>query len=126
MSKLLIIEDEPILLKMYKDKFESNNYEIITATDGEQGFESAVKNHPEFIILDLRIPKINGLEVLKLLKDHPSTRDIPVAILTVLIKEVLLKDAPDLMSKVVAFWRKDETTPQELFEEVDKILSKNG
>ncbi|OGE29292.1 hypothetical protein A2867_05425 [Candidatus Daviesbacteria bacterium RIFCSPHIGHO2_01_FULL_40_11] len=123
MRKLLIIEDDPILLKMYANRFKKGDYQIITATDGEQGFGETVKNRPDFIILDLRIPKVDGFEVLKRLKSTPAVEDIPVAALTVVQKDLVLKDNPDLMSKVVAYWRKDQVTPSEVFQNVEKYLN---
>lgn len=122
MKKLLIIEDDPILLKMYEDKFKKGDYQILTATDGEQGYEEAIKNLPDFIILDLRLPKADGLQVLKKLKETPITKDIPVAALTVVQEDIALKNDPDLMSKAVAYWRKDQITPSEVFQKVEEYL----
>lgn len=123
MKKLLIIEDEPVLLKMYVNKFQSGNFEVLTAGDGEAGIEAAIKNQPDFIILDLRLPKTDGLQVLQRLKEIPNIQDIPVAILTVVQEELALKKDPDLISKAVAYWRKDEITPAELYENVEKYLN---
>lgn len=122
MKKLLIIEDDHILLKMYEDKFKKGDYQILTATDGEQGYEEAIKNLPDFIILDLRLPKADGLQVLKKLKETPITKDIPVAALTVVQEDIALKNDPDLMSKAVAYWRKDQITPSEVFQKVEEYL----
>lgn len=122
MKKLLIIEDDPILLKMYEGKFKKGDYQITTATDGEQGYEEAIKNLPDFIILDLRLPKADGLKVLEKLKKTPITKDIPVAALTVVQEDIALKNDPDLMSKAVAYWRKDQITPSEVFQKVEEYL----
>lgn len=126
MRKLLLVEDEEILLKMYKDKFDSGGYEVITAIDGEGGLAEAIKHQPDFIILDLRLPKINGIAVLDKLKETPVLKDIPVAILTVVQKEIALKEDPNLMSKAVAYWRKDQITPTEVMTQVERILDSNG
>lgn len=117
------MEDDTILLKMYKDKFDSGGYEVITAIDGEGGLAEAIKHQPDFIILDLRLPKIDGIEVLKKLKDTPVLKDIPVAILTVMQQEIALKEDPLLMSKALAYWRKDQITPTEVMIEVEKVLN---
>lgn len=122
MKKLLIIEDDPILLKMYVDKFKMGDYQIITALDGEGGFAEAIKHQPDFIILDLRLPNTDGVEILKRLKETPSVKDIPVAALTVLQQDLALKKDPDFMEKAVAYWRKDETTPSEVFQKVEDFL----
>lgn len=126
MKKILIIEDDEILLKMYESRFEKGDYQIITATDGEQGFNEALKNHPDFIILDLRIPKVTGIELLKRLKSTPVVKDIPVAALTVVQEDLALKEDPDLMSKAVAYWRKDQTTPSEVFQKIEEFLKNHA
>lgn len=123
MKKLLIVEDDPILLKMYQDKFKKGDYQIFTATDGVQGIEEAIKTLPDFIMLDLRLPKTDGLEVLKQLKGIPLVRDIPVAILTVVQEDVAFKDDPDLISEVVEYWRKDQITPSEVFQKVENYFN---
>lgn len=126
MKKILLIEDDPILQKMYDDKFKQGDYEIILASDGEKGLEEAVKNHPDFIILDLRLPNLNGWDVLKRLKADPLVKDIPVAVLTVMQDDLAIKEDPDIMKEIIAYWRKDETTPAEVFDNVERYLKSNG
>lgn len=122
MRKILIVEDDPILLKMYVDKFKKGDYQIITAVDGEQGYDEAVKNQPDFIILDLRLPKADGIQVLKKIKETPATRNIPVAALTVVQQDIALRNNADVMAKAVAYWRKDQVTPSEVFQKVEEYL----
>lgn len=122
MKKILIIEDDLILLKMYVSKFKKGDYRIITATDGQQGFDEALKNQPDFIVLDLKMPKVSGVEFLKKLTGTPAIKDIPVAVLTVVQQDIALREDPDLMSKTIAYWRKDQTTPAEVFQGVEKYL----
>lgn len=124
--KLLIIEDDPILLKMYESKFQTGNYKIISATDGQQGIEKAINYKPDFIILDLRLPKVDGIEVLNKLKKIPIIKDIPVAALTVVQEDIALKADPDLMSKIVAYLRKDLNTPNEVFKKVEEYLNSHA
>lgn len=122
MKQLLIIEDDLILLKMYEDKFKKGEYQIITAVDGEQGIEEAIKSRPDFIILDLRLPKEDGFAVLRKLKEIPVIKEIPVAVLTVVQQDLALRNDPDLLSKVVAYWRKDQHTPSEVFQKVEEYF----
>lgn len=125
MKKILIVEDDPILLKMYENKFK-NDYEVISATDGEKGFDETIRNKPDFILLDLKLPKIAGWDLLHRLKETPDLADIPVAALTVMQDDIALKEDPKLMSNLVAYWRKDQNTPAQVFENVKKYLEKNG
>lgn len=82
MLKLLIVEDEKLLTEVLVDRFKKEGYEIRTASDGLEGLDSALKNHPDIMLLDLIIPKIDGIEVLKKLRDDPWGKNLPVIILT--------------------------------------------
>lgn len=82
MSKILIIEDDPILSKMYQKIFESENHEVIMGDDGVDGFEKAKTVNPEIILLDIMMPKMNGLQMLAKLKETEGTKNIPVVMLT--------------------------------------------
>lgn len=81
-KKILIIEDESALQKTLSDILTQEGYETISALDGEVGLGLAKEKKPDLILLDLILPKIHGLEVLKNLKEIEETRDIPVIILT--------------------------------------------
>src|SRR3989442_833618 len=97
MHKILLIEDDQILLKMYQSKFQNMNYQIMTASDGEDGFNKAKAENPDMILLDLMMPKTNGIKALDMLKNEDSTKDIPVAILSVIPEDdVLVLDHPEL------------------------------
>jgi CheY-like chemotaxis protein len=82
MTKVLLIDDEPAILKMYTDSLEGADYEVITASTGEDGVNEAKKSHPDVIFLDIIMPKLNGLDALKSLKSDPETKNIPVYLLT--------------------------------------------
>lgn len=81
-GKILIIDDEPAVLQMYKMKLEMEGFLAITAVDGERGIEIAKKEKPDVILLDIIMPKLNGLDVLKILKEDKDTKEIPVFLLT--------------------------------------------
>ena len=83
-KKILIVEDDKFLLKAYKIKFNHEEVEIITATDGLSGLEEAKNEKPALIILDLMLPGINGFEFLEKIKADDETKDIPVIAVSVL------------------------------------------
>jgi len=82
MKKILFIEDEESLQKTISDSLAKEEFEIVSALDGENGFRLAKEEHPDLILLDLRLPEMGGIEVLEKLKKDEATKDIPVIILT--------------------------------------------
>ncbi len=86
MKLILFIEDEPTLQKALGDALVGENYEIVSALDGESGLRIAGSNEsakkPDLILLDLILPKMHGFDVLKKLKEDKETKDIPVIVLT--------------------------------------------
>jgi DNA-binding response OmpR family regulator len=81
-KKILFIEDESALQKTFGDFLEKEGFELISALDGETGLKLAEKEIPDLILLDLILPKMEGTEVLKKLRENPKTKDIPVIVLT--------------------------------------------
>ena len=62
-ARILIVEDEPALLRGLKDTFETRGFEVLTAADGETGREMALKENPDLILLDIMLPRVNGYEI---------------------------------------------------------------
>ncbi len=77
---VLVIEDDPSLMRGLKDNFQSRGYSVHGAADGELGVEAALKIRPELIILDIMLPKLNGYEVCELIRE--ADLDMPIIMLT--------------------------------------------
>ena len=77
---VLIIEDDPVLLRGLKDNFEFEGYRVQTASDGEAGLDLALRLRPDLIVLDLMLPKVNGYEVCRFLRSEKL--DMPILMLT--------------------------------------------
>src|SRR3989344_2468345 len=123
--KILLIEDDNILQKMYEDKFGSTDYHLISASDGEEGLAKAISEKPDFILLDLMMPKLSGIQVLKELQKNPETEHIPVAILSVIPRDdSLLEGNEQVLESIVAYYRKDENNPSDIVEKVKGYLEK--
>lgn len=120
---VLIIEDDPILLKMYREKFEKSGFEVATAVEGGAGLFRAVNDQPDFIVLDIMMPKMDGMQVLKRLKEDVKTKNIPVALLTVVPRDQVSGLTRELSGQIVYYWMKDVTTPSGVVEDVKKYLS---
>ncbi|TSC66407.1 MAG: sensory box histidine kinase/response regulator [Microgenomates group bacterium Gr01-1014_80] len=125
MFKILLIEDDLILLKMYTEKLKVAGFEVITASSGEEGLKKAAGDHPDFIILDLIMPKVDGAAVLKELKGNPATKDMPVGILTVVHRDLVTGITKELMDQIVFFWQKDRTEPSDVATQIKRYLNRN-
>jgi len=81
-QKILIIDDEMDLVKLVKEILESEEFEVSGAGDGEEGLKKAAEEMPDLILLDIRMPGLNGFQVLERLKIDKATSHIPVVMLT--------------------------------------------
>jgi two-component system, OmpR family, response regulator RpaB len=120
-AKILIIEDDALLSRMYQTLFISSKYEVELATDGEEGLVKARDTKPTLILLDIMMPKLNGLEVLKRLKADPEVRGIPVVVLTNLAGNADIQTALELGA--VRYIIKSENRPKQVEEIVRGIIS---
>lgn len=77
---ILIIDDDEAFQKVISAKLESNNYKVLNARDGDEGFKSAVQGKPDLILLDIRMPKLDGMEFLRKLRLVKDIPEIPVLI----------------------------------------------
>lgn len=121
-SKVLIIEDDSFISDMYRIKLESEGFDVIVAPDGLQGLDAAGKEHPDLILLDVVMPKMDGFTVLQNLKGNPEIQKIPVVMLTNLGQ----KDSVEKGLKLGAqdYIIKAHFTPLEVVDKVKSYLSK--
>lgn len=122
MAKLLIIEDDPYVARFYERLFRYRNYDLIVASNGEEGLEKAVAANPDLVLLDILMPKMNGLEVLKKLKENPQTKNITVVMLTNIGDEKTAKEAAALGAS--GFIVKSQAPPEKLHEIVNSFINK--
>src|SRR5438874_12500218 len=79
---ILIIEDNPLNMKLFRDLLRAQGYQVIEASDGLAGLDLARAESPDLILLDIHLPDVSGLEVAVKLKADPRTRDIPILVVT--------------------------------------------
>ncbi|MCK4918587.1 MAG: response regulator [Candidatus Pacebacteria bacterium] len=122
MKKILIIEDEPILSDTIKDELEDSEVEVIQAFNGEEGLKMAQETIPDIILLDIVMPKLNGIETLKKLKadPNPTVKNIPVVILTVHGDLKKISNTIELGAK--AYFIKDQQSLSEITKTIKDIL----
>jgi len=81
-KKILVVDDEPNIREALTDLLVANNFEVVTAADGEEGIEKTKSAHPDLILLDIMMPKVSGLELLKEIKGSAKEAHIPIIILS--------------------------------------------
>jgi len=121
--KILIIEDDPFLLDIYATKFSQEGFTIEIAVDGELGFKKINESRPDLVLLDIILPKMDGLEILKKAKESPELKDIPVILLTNLGEEGKIKKGLELGA--AQYLIKAHHSPGEVVEIVKKVLEKH-
>ena len=129
MSKILIIDDDTAILELIKVNLELLGHEAITASDGVKGFALARQELPDLIILDVMMPDVDGLTVANRIRNNPSTKDIPILMLTALsmiqdktkgfdagVEDYLVKpfDLDELKLRVRALLRRVNAIPESL------------
>ena len=81
-AKVLLVDDDPVILKLLQVNFEMEGYKVSTANDGVEGLEKARAERPDIVLLDIMMPRMDGLQVTKELKGNDDTKDIPIILLS--------------------------------------------
>jgi two-component system cell cycle response regulator DivK len=81
-SRILVVEDNERNLKLVRDVLQFAGYEVISARSGEQGVALAREQAPDLVLMDLQLPAMDGTEALRMLRDDPLTREIPIVAVT--------------------------------------------
>lgn len=123
--KVLLVEDDSFISKMYVTKFTLQKFDVLAAADGEEGLQMAIAEIPDIILLDIMLPKMDGWQVLEHLKVNERTKNIPVLLLTNLgaqedIERGLQLGATDYMIKA-------HFIPSEVIEKINTLVAQaNG
>lgn len=120
-KKIVVIEDDRILLKALNVELLSDNFEVLSASDGVAGLELVKKEKPNLVLLDLVLPKMHGFDVLKALKEDKTTKKIPVVILSNLGQDSDVKKGLELGAK--DYYKKAATDLSDLAKKIKKILA---
>jgi DNA-binding response OmpR family regulator len=122
-GKILVVDDEIYIVHILDFSLGMEGYEVLTALDGEQALEKARAEHPDLIVLDIMMPKLDGYETCKLLKAEGATRDIPVILLSAKGRNVDQKigfevGADDYITKPFS--------PRKLVERINALLGQSS
>jgi len=124
MAKILLVEDDPLIYRMYQKLFTLEGFETETAEDGQIGLDKLAAFKPDVILLDIMMPNMNGLEMMTKLKENPETKDIPVAVLTNVAdigvaNEIFAKGAEISIVK-------SETEPETVVNWINTVMARGG
>src|SRR6476660_5444991 len=124
MKKILLIEDDQIVANIYRNKFIIEGFQVEIALDGQVGFELVRSFRPDAVILDLMLPKLTGVELMKRIRSEPEFEKLPVIVfsntyLTHLVQEAWKAGATKCLSK-------SNCTPKQVIDVMRSILPANG
>jgi len=122
MKKILIIEDDPFLSEMYAAKFVESGFEVDIAIDGKMGLDKIKDIQPDLALLDIVLPKMDGFEILKKIKEDKSLQGIPIVLLTNLVQKNEVEKGLSLGADEYII--KAHFTPTAVVAKVKEILSK--
>ncbi len=119
-STVLVVDDDPVILKLLEVNFEMEGFSVVVAHDGEEGIAVARSDHPDVIVSDIMMPKKSGLELVVELKADPDTTEIPILLLSAKaqnadVRTGLESGADDYITKPFE--------PLELVERVNRLLA---
>jgi CheY-like chemotaxis protein len=121
LKKIVVVDDQPVLTSIYQAKFSAEGFQVAVAADGEQALEVIKRTRPDLVLLDLMLPKISGLEVLKQLRTLPDFKTTPVVVFSNAAKPGTVEDAWAAGATVVL--SKSTTSPTKLVETVRAVLA---
>jgi len=121
-KKILVVEDEPAILKYLVLRLHSKGYEVTTAIDGEKAMECIDADLPDLVLLDIKLPKMNGYEVCRRIKDNHRLQHIPVIYASA--------DASIRLTENADLFRAEDYlikpfTPEEMFEKIETYLGRD-
>lgn len=125
-EKILIVEDNPQSMRLLEMVLKAKNYTLLKATDGEEALDMVMSERPDLIIMDIQLPKVNGLEVTKKLRETPAFSHTPIIAITAyamkgdkerviesgcdayLSKPINTRELPEMIAEMLLQRRKDK------------------
>jgi CheY-like chemotaxis protein len=122
MSKILIADDDPFLIQIYSTRLAKDDHQVIACNDGQEAIEKILETKPDLIVLDIMLPKLNGLDILSSVRENKQFSKTPIVILSNLThpqeqEEAKRRGATEFLSKI-------QYTPSQVITELQKHLPK--
>ncbi|HUQ63677.1 MAG TPA: response regulator [Acidimicrobiales bacterium] len=96
MVKVLVVDDDPVILELLRLNFEMEGFEVVSACDGRAGFERAVQEAPDVVVSDIMMPNVDGLEMLQQLRADPETAQLPILLLSAKAQQTEIQKGLDM------------------------------
>lgn len=119
-KRILITDDDPVILRLLQVNLELEGYDVLLAHHGEEAYEIAQAEHPDLVILDIMMPKLDGYQTCEKLKATDSTKDIPVVFLSAKAQQT---DIERGKSFGVAEYLTKPFDPSDLLEVVERLVA---
>ena len=121
-KKILLVEDDEFLQQLYLDILSEENYLITTSSSGDDAFTKILAGGWDLVLLDVMLPKINGTEIMRQLKENPAfKKDYPIVFLTNMDGSAEINKIAQLVDDC---WIKSNLTPLEVVQKVQALLTK--
>lgn len=124
MKRIVIVDDQPIMGNIYRAKFVSEGFQVEVALDGAQAIEIIPRSKPDVVLLDLMLPKIDGLEVLKRIRANSELKALPIIVFSGSARPALVEDA--LAAGATLVLSKNNTGPKQVIEMVQRTLANSA
>jgi len=123
MAKILLVDDDELLVRMYQKKLENGGHKVITASDGQIAIQTALQEKPDLVILDIRMPKMDGMQAMHRLREDEWGKTVPIIMLTNVdylnnsMREGASSDHP------IYYLVKSNTRPDKVLKKINEIIN---
>lgn len=124
MAKILFVEDDPLIVKIYTTRLTADGYTVLSAENGEDGLKLAEQEIPDLVVLDIMMPKIDGFGVLEKLRQNQKMQSTPILIYSNLAQEGEIERAKQMGA--TEFIVKANLSPIEMVEKIKKYVNQNA
>lgn len=119
-QKILLVEDDSMIVEMYRLRFEEEGFEVTVTEKGSEAIELAGSLKPDIILLDIILPEVDGFNILQALKSEAKTKSVPILLLTNLAQESDRERAMNLGAN--DYFVKSQHTPSDVLQKVKEII----
>lgn len=120
--KVFMVDDDKMLLDMYRERLELADFQVETSSNGEECLTNIHQIKPDIVLLDIMMPKVNGYDTLSAIKSDPQTKDIPVIMLSALVRDINKSRA--LEAGADDYIIKSEVMPADVIKKIETVMAR--